>query len=106
MSKLNNTIDIRPYQEGRKYVNVGNTIGKVFMQMQDWNIRRQTIRELNELTDAQLEDIGIPRYDIRRAVSAKIAQRSAVASGKSKLAQQPSVVRKDGHFANDRQLAA
>ena len=73
MTNLNqNTIDIRPYQRAKKYIIIGNAIGRILVKLNEARIRRQTIRELQGLTDAQLEDIGIPRYEIRRAVNAKL----------------------------------
>lgn len=35
-----------------------------------WNARRVTRNELNQLSDRELADIGITRYDIRDIVSA------------------------------------
>ena len=43
-------------------------MGNILLKIKEARMRRQTILELQSLTDAQLEDIGVPRYDIRRAV--------------------------------------
>ncbi len=70
-------IDIRPYRRARKYIQIGSAIGRFLTRLNDYRIRRRTIRELQRLTDAQLEDIGIPRYEIRRVVDAKLTRKSA-----------------------------
>ena len=66
----NNSIDIRPYQRANKHISVGKTMGKILLKIKEARVRRQTIRELESLNDAQLEDIGIPRGQIRRTVMA------------------------------------
>ncbi len=76
--KTNSAIDIRPYRRAKRYITVGNVIGEFLMKFKQANVRRHTIRELQGLTDAQLEDIGIPRYDIRRVVNAKLTNRTNV----------------------------
>lgn len=38
-----------------------------------WQKRRQTRRELNSLSDRELNDLGISRYDIDRIVSEVVA---------------------------------
>ena len=82
MTNLNqNTIDIRPYQRAKKYIIIGNSIGRILAKVNEARIRRQTIRELQGLTDAQLEDIGIPRYDIRRAVNARLIRSANTEQG-------------------------
>lgn len=82
MTNLNqNTIDIRPYQRAKKYIIIGNVIGRFLMRINEARIRRQTIRELHELTDAQLEDIGIPRYEIRRAVNTRLIRSANTEQG-------------------------
>ena len=49
-------------------------------------IRRSAIRELSRLRDAQLEDIGVPRYAIRDVVNAAI---SANLSNRKKATVEP-----------------
>ncbi len=73
-----NAIDIRPYQRAKRYVMAGSAIAAFLLKLKEARVRRQTIRELQGLTDAQLNDIGIPRYDIRRVVNAKLAQKAPV----------------------------
>ena len=44
----------------------------IFGAVNDWNEARRTRRQLNALTNRQLEDIGIPRYDIEKAVKRRL----------------------------------
>ncbi len=106
MTLNNNAIDIRPYQRGRKYVNIGNSIGNVLLKIRESSIRRQTIRELQDLTDAQLEDIGIPRYNIRRAVNAKVAQSAAAKRVEGAQVHKPVLGTKVRHATIERKIAA
>ncbi len=63
-----NVIDIRPLAKARRYASVSHLLAMTKVAM----LRRSTIRELQVLSDAQLEDIGIPRYAIRDVVGNKI----------------------------------
>ncbi len=79
MTTLNSkTIDIRPYRRARKYISIGNAIGKLVLKLKQVNMQRQAIRQLQTLTDAQLEDIGVPRHNIRQAVTGKKTEKPAV----------------------------
>jgi len=62
-------VDIRPFARTRKYVSIGNSIGKLLLKFNAMRARRKTIRELQCLSDDQLFDIGIPRYAIRDTVN-------------------------------------
>ncbi|MDE0308493.1 MAG: DUF1127 domain-containing protein [Acidiferrobacterales bacterium] len=44
-------------------------INSVIQLIKSAGIRRQAIRDLQSLSDAQLDDIGIPRYAIRDVVN-------------------------------------
>lgn len=107
MNTLNkNSIDIRPFQRANRYISVGKTMGKVLLKIKEARIRHQTIRELQSLTDAQLEDIGIPRYEIRRAVLAKMPQKrkAEIAVG----VQQPvtTILKETGYAETNQKIAA
>ena len=41
-----------------------NKLNKIFSSLERINARRRTIEELNKLSDQELLDIGISRYDI------------------------------------------
>ena len=98
MTTLNSkTIDIRPYRRARQYTSIGNAIGMLVLKVQKANMKRQAIRQLQSLTDAQLEDIGIPRYNIRRAVAGKMANTANIETGKSKQRSPRSVAQDLGH---------
>ena len=73
MNTNNNTVDIRPYRRANQYVLVGSALGRLAMKIKLAMVRRQAIRELSALSDAQLNDIGIPRYAIREAVESNLA---------------------------------
>ena len=65
-------IDIRPFRKARRYISIGSSIGKVLSMINNAMIRARAVRELQVLSDAQLEDIGIPRYAIRDVVNKKL----------------------------------
>lgn len=65
-------IDIHPFQRAGKHVSTGKTVGNLLLRIRQARLRRQTIRELSSLNDAQLADIGIPRHDIHRAVDSRV----------------------------------
>ena len=44
----------------------------IFGAVNNWNEARKTRRELSALTNRQLEDIGIPRYNIEAAVKRQL----------------------------------
>ncbi len=67
-----NLVDIRPFQRAQTYISWGNAIGKFLMKYKVYRMRKQAVRELESLNDAQLYDIGIPRYMIRETVAAQI----------------------------------
>ena len=69
---IHNLTDSRPFRRIRRYVSIGSTIGRFMLAFKVARIRRKAIRELENLSDAQLVDIGIPRYSIRDAVEGKI----------------------------------
>jgi uncharacterized protein YjiS (DUF1127 family) len=45
---------------------VGAVVAKVFSVLAAWNEVRQTRRELNSLSDRELDDLGLGRGDIER----------------------------------------
>lgn len=45
---------------------VGNVVANVFSTLSAWNDARATRRELNSLSDRELDDIGLGRSDIER----------------------------------------
>lgn len=50
---------------------IAERIDSLVQSIKDAGIRRRAIRELEALSDAQLDDIGIPRYAIRELVEDK-----------------------------------
>ena len=107
MTYLNqNTIDIRPYQRAKKYIMIGNAIGRILTKINEARIRRQTIRELQGLTDAQLEDIGIPRYTIRHAVNARLIRSANTEQGRDTRLQSKSNSNQIRSADYERKLAA
>ena len=85
---------------------VGNAIGRILMRLNEARIRRQTIRELQVLTDAQLEDIGIPRYEIRRAVNARLIRSANTEQGRKIRPQRQSNSNQIRSANYERKLAA
>lgn len=47
---------------------LGLSIGNMFAGLVNWNDKRITRRELEQLSDRELDDIGLNRYDIEEAV--------------------------------------
>ena len=45
---------------------VGNVVANLFSMLSAWNDARLTRRELNNLSDRELNDIGLARGDIGR----------------------------------------
>lgn len=45
---------------------VGNVVANLFSMLSAWNDARVTRRELNSLSDRELNDIGLARGDIER----------------------------------------
>jgi uncharacterized protein YjiS (DUF1127 family) len=45
---------------------VGNVVANLFSMLSAWNDARVTRRELNSLSDRELDDIGVFRGDIER----------------------------------------
>jgi uncharacterized protein YjiS (DUF1127 family) len=45
---------------------VGNVVANLFSMLSAWNDARGTRRELNSLSDRELNDIGVFRGDIER----------------------------------------
>ena len=85
---------------------VGNAIGRILMRLNEARIRRQTIRELQVLTDAQLEDIGIPRYEIRRAVNVRLIRTANTEQGRKIRPQSQSNSNQIRSANYERKLAA
>ena len=69
---IHNLIDIRPFRRARRYVSIGGSIGRFMLAFKVARIRNKAIRELERLSDAQLNDIGVPRYAIRDAVEGQM----------------------------------
>lgn len=49
----------------------GNVVARFFSMIATWNDARVTRRELNRLTDRELDDIGLTRGDIERIARAR-----------------------------------
>lgn len=58
----------RPVADGVFGGFFGLSIGNTLASIGSWNDKRQTRRELNKLSDRELEDIGLCRADIDRVV--------------------------------------
>ena len=50
---------------------VGNVVANFFSMLSAWNDARTTRRELNSLSDRELNDIGLARGDIERLVRSR-----------------------------------
>ena len=94
-----NLIDTNARSKAGHVLKNAGRIDSVIQSIKDAGIRRHAIRELEALSDEQLDDIGIPRYAIRELVAAKF-KKSAGQSDLAKLARkeiryyEPRVVRK------------
>ena len=69
---MHNIINIRPYRRAQPYITIGNRIGGIALTIKRMRLGRKTVRELEQLSDHQLEDIGIPRAAIREVAKALI----------------------------------
>lgn len=69
-----NLIDTNARNVDGSALTIAERIDNVVQSIKDSGIRRKAIRELESLSDAQLEDIGIPRYAIREFVHAGFAK--------------------------------
>lgn len=49
---------------------IGNVVANLFLKLSTWNDSRVTRRELNRLSDRELDDIGLCRGDIDRIARA------------------------------------
>ena len=58
---------------------VAERIDGLVQSIKDAGIRRRALRELEALSDKQLDDIGIPRYAIRQVVEAKFLETTKAA---------------------------
>ena len=65
-----NLIDTNARRIVGRALAVAERIDDVIQSIKDSGIRRKAIRELESLSDAQLDDIGIPRYAIQEFVNA------------------------------------
>ncbi len=66
-----NLIDTDARRKAGHALTITERINSVIQSINDAGIRRKAICELEALSDAQLDDIGIPRYAIREMVEAK-----------------------------------
>ena len=94
-----NLIDTNARSKAGHVLTIAGRIDSVIQSIKAAGIRRHAIRELEALSDAQLDDIGIPRYAIRQLVAANF-KKSAGQSDSTKSARkenryyEPRVVRK------------
>jgi uncharacterized protein YjiS (DUF1127 family) len=54
--------------DSRHFVNLGKKLGNALAAVSRWRQRNRAIRELSELSDWQLQDIGLTRGSISEAV--------------------------------------
>ena len=70
----------------REYINTtGDTMKKLALEnyltrfiryVIDWRTTRRVIRQLHELPDSTLDDIGVPRHDIARLAYTEIQRKN------------------------------
>ncbi len=93
-----NLIDTNARRKAGHALTIAERINSVTQSIKDAGIRRKAIRELEALSDAQLDDIGIPRYAIREFIEAKytkLAEQSdsTKSVGEENRCYEPRVVR-------------
>lgn len=94
-----NLIDTNARRQAGHALTVTERINSVIQSIKDAGIRRKAIRELEALSDSQLDDIGIPRYAIREMVEAKSKKmaeqsESTKSAGEENRYYEPCVIRK------------
>ena len=67
-----NMIDIRPHRRAKRTTEYGSAVGRVWFAYKKAVVRKKSIRALESLSDAQLYDIGIPRYAIKDVIDANL----------------------------------
>ena len=50
---------------------------KIYQKLADWRRYRETVRELSQLSDRKLDDIGVDRNDIEHIVRNSLAAGAA-----------------------------
>jgi uncharacterized protein YjiS (DUF1127 family) len=66
LSKLGDIMSTMEMNRSVAVGGVGNVVANLFSMLSAWNDARVTRRELNSLSDRELNDIGVFRGDIER----------------------------------------
>ena len=75
-------------------------IGRLFDRLQTWNLKRQAIRELNQLDDLLLTDVGIERGDIASVVEGLLERRGPEAASHISPRRKPRLRLIDGRASD------
>jgi uncharacterized protein YjiS (DUF1127 family) len=51
-----------------QYLNYVNLFGRYLKYLKTWRLHRETVKQLNRLTNRELKDIGLNRGDINRLI--------------------------------------
>jgi uncharacterized protein YjiS (DUF1127 family) len=66
LSKLGDIMSTMEMNRSVAVGGIGNVVANLFSMLSAWNDARVTRRELNSLSDRELNDIGVIRGDIER----------------------------------------
>ncbi len=66
LSKLGDIMSTMEMNRSIAVGGIGNVVANLFSMLSAWNDARVTRRELNSLSDRELNDIGVIRGDIER----------------------------------------
>lgn len=84
-----NLIDTNARRVVGRALALAERIDEGIQSIKDAGIRRKAIRELQALSDAQLDDIGIPRYAIREFVHASFSKTTDKSAKAALTSKQP-----------------
>ena len=59
-----------------KKIVLENYLTRFMRYIVDWRATRKVIRQLHELPDSTLEDIGVPRHDIERLAYTQVQRKN------------------------------